>query len=125
MLRNADVAMYTAKERGKGRHVTFEPDMHAAVMRRLELEADLRRAVERDEFLVYYQPLFDLHSGRMTGVEALVRWQHPERGLISPSEFIPVAEDTGLDRAARPLGAAPGVPRRTRLASSVTRTRPR
>jgi diguanylate cyclase (GGDEF)-like protein/PAS domain S-box-containing protein len=96
LLRNADVAMYTAKERGKGRHVTFEPDMHAAVMRRLELEADLRRAVEREEFLVYYQPLFDLRSGRMAGTEALVRWHHPEKGLVSPADFIPVAEDTGL-----------------------------
>jgi diguanylate cyclase (GGDEF)-like protein/PAS domain S-box-containing protein len=96
LLRNADVAMYTAKERGKGRQVTFEPDMHAAVLRRLELEADLRRAVEREEFMVYYQPLFDLRSGLMTGVEALVRWRHPERGLVSPVDFIPVAEDTGL-----------------------------
>jgi len=96
LLRNADVAMYTAKERGKGRHVQFEPDMHAAVVRRLELEADLRRAVDGNEFQVYYQPLFDLRSGRMTGVEALVRWRHPERGLISPVEFIPVSEETGL-----------------------------
>ena len=96
VLRNADVAMYSAKERGKGRHVTFEPDMHAAVMKRLELEADLRRALERDEFLVYYQPLVQLQTGRVMGVEALVRWRHPERGLILPSEFIPIAEDTGL-----------------------------
>jgi diguanylate cyclase (GGDEF)-like protein/PAS domain S-box-containing protein len=96
LLRNADVAMYTAKERGKGRHITFEPDMHAAVVRRLELEVDLRRAVEREEFLVHYQPLFDLRSGGMTGVEALVRWRHPEQGLVSPADFIPVAEDTGL-----------------------------
>jgi diguanylate cyclase (GGDEF)-like protein/PAS domain S-box-containing protein len=96
VLRNADVAMYTAKERGKGRHVTFEPDMHAAVMRRLQLEADLRDGLEREEFMVYYQPLVDLQSGRLTGVEALVRWHHPERGLTMPSEFIPVAEETGL-----------------------------
>jgi diguanylate cyclase (GGDEF)-like protein/PAS domain S-box-containing protein len=96
LLRNADVAMYTAKERGKGRYVKFEPDMHAALVRRLELEANLRRAVEREEFEVHYQPLFDLRSGGMTGVEALVRWRDPERGLISPAEFIPVAEDTGL-----------------------------
>jgi diguanylate cyclase (GGDEF)-like protein/PAS domain S-box-containing protein len=96
LLRNADVAMYTAKERGKGRHVTFEPDMHAAILRRLELEADLRRALEREEFLVNYQPLMDLRSGRLTGVEALVRWRHPQRGLISPAEFVPIAEETGL-----------------------------
>jgi diguanylate cyclase (GGDEF)-like protein len=96
LLRNADVAMYTAKERGKGRHVAFEPDMHAAILRRLELEADLRRALEREEFLVNYQPLMDLRSGRLTGVEALVRWQHPQRGLISPVEFVPIAEETGL-----------------------------
>lgn len=96
VLRNADVAMYTAKERGKGRHVKFEPDMHAAVLRRLELEADLRQAVDENEFQVHYQPLYELRSGRMTGVEALVRWLHPKRGLISPAEFIPVAEETGL-----------------------------
>jgi diguanylate cyclase (GGDEF)-like protein/PAS domain S-box-containing protein len=96
VLRNADVAMYTAKERGKGRHVTFEPDMHAAVMRRLELEGDMRRAVERGEFLVHYQPLVHLQSGRVMGVEALVRWLHPQHGLISPAEFIPIAEETGL-----------------------------
>jgi EAL domain-containing protein (putative c-di-GMP-specific phosphodiesterase class I) len=76
--------------------VTFEPDMHAAVMRRLELEADMRRAVERGEFLVHYQPLVQLQTGRLIGVEALVRWRHPEHGLISPVEFIPIAEETGL-----------------------------
>jgi diguanylate cyclase (GGDEF)-like protein/PAS domain S-box-containing protein len=96
ILRNADVAMYTAKARGKGRHATFEPGMHAAVVRRLELEADLRRAIERGEFVVHYQPLVELRTGQLTAVEALVRWYHPQRGLVSPSEFIPIAEETGV-----------------------------
>jgi EAL domain-containing protein (putative c-di-GMP-specific phosphodiesterase class I) len=96
LLRNADVAMYSAKERGNGRSATFEPSMHKAALERLEMEADLRRAVERQEFQAYYQPLIDLATGTMTGVEALIRWRHPTRGLVPPLEFIPLAEDTGL-----------------------------
>ena len=96
LLRNADAAMYSAKTRGKGRHVHFEAAMHAAVLARLELEADLRRAVAGGEFLLHYQPIVELQSGRAVGVEALVRWAHPERGLVPPSEFVSFAEETGL-----------------------------
>jgi diguanylate cyclase (GGDEF)-like protein/PAS domain S-box-containing protein len=96
LLRNADVAMYTAKTAGKGRHALFAPEMHTAVVERLELEADLRRGVERQEFALHYQPIVVLESGRIMGVEALVRWDHPERGLVAPADFIPLAEETGL-----------------------------
>ena len=105
LLRNADVAMYSAKNRGKGRFEVFEPDMHATAVKRLDLEAELRRAIDRDEFRVHYQPIVELENGRIAGVEALVRWAHPERGLLAPGEFIPLAEETGHDHADRPLGA--------------------
>ena len=96
LLRNADVAMYRAKAAGKSRHAVFEPSMHAAVLERVELEADLRRAVPGGELALVYQPLVELHTGRLTGFEALVRWHHPTRGLVGPATFIPLAEDTGL-----------------------------
>ena len=96
LLRNADVSMYTAKTRGKNRIEVFDPSMHAATLARLALKGDLERALERDEFFVLYQPVMDLSTLEMVGVEALVRWQHPERGLLGPDEFIPVAEETGL-----------------------------
>ncbi len=96
LLRNADVAMYTAKSRGKGLYAIFEQSMHVAVLERLELEADLRRAVERQELSVHYQSIVDLNSGRITGVEALLRWSHPRRGFVPPSVFIPIAEESGL-----------------------------
>ena len=96
LVRNADVAMYIAKTRGKGCVVLFEPDMHAAALERLDLEADLRRAVERGEFLLEYQPIVALETGEVCGAEALVRWQRNGRGLVPPSVFIPVAEETGL-----------------------------
>jgi diguanylate cyclase (GGDEF)-like protein/PAS domain S-box-containing protein len=96
LLRAADVAMYTAKREGKGRYEIFQPSMHTAATERLEIEAGLRRAIERREFTLHYQPTVQLDTGRMVGVEALVRWQHPERGLIAPSEFVPFAEETGL-----------------------------
>ena len=97
LLRNADMAMYTAKSRGKGRHETFEAHMHREVMNRLELEGDLRRAVAGGtEFALVYQPIVDLRSGAVSGVEALVRWNHRGRGLMYPSQFIPLAEETGL-----------------------------
>jgi diguanylate cyclase (GGDEF)-like protein/PAS domain S-box-containing protein len=96
VLRNADVAMYMAKERGKNRYQVFEPAMHSVALKRLELKADLQRAVEHEEFVLHYQPVVALQSGRVTGVEALIRWQHPEAGLIPPLEFIPLAEETGL-----------------------------
>ncbi len=96
LLRNADVAMYIAKEQGKGRYQVFEPTMHATAIKRLELKADLQRAVKASEFIVHYQPIMALPSDRMSGVEALVRWEHPERGLIPPLDFVPLAEESGL-----------------------------
>lgn len=96
ILRDADTAMYRAKALGRSGTEVFDTAMHAHAVTRLQLEADLRRAVEHQEFCVYYQPIVSLASGRMNGFEALVRWRHPERGLIAPAEFIPVAEETGL-----------------------------
>jgi diguanylate cyclase (GGDEF)-like protein/PAS domain S-box-containing protein len=96
LLRNADVAMYMAKERGKGRYQVFEPAMHDTALKRLEMKADLQRALEHEEFELYYQPVIELGSGRISGVEALIRWIHPVRGMIPPLEFIPLAEETGL-----------------------------
>jgi diguanylate cyclase (GGDEF)-like protein/PAS domain S-box-containing protein len=96
LLRNADVAMYMAKERGKGRYQMFEPAMHDTALKRLELKADMQRAVEHDEFILNYQPMYELESERITGVEALIRWNHPERGVVAPLDFIPLAEETGL-----------------------------
>ena len=96
LLRNADVAMYMAKEAGKGRYQVFEPAMHDTALQRLELKADLQRAVDNDEFVLHYQPVIELETGRIEGLEALVRWQHPARGLIPPLDFIPLAEETGL-----------------------------
>jgi diguanylate cyclase (GGDEF)-like protein/PAS domain S-box-containing protein len=96
LLRNADVAMYQAKEGGKGCARVFEPAMHAAIVERLTLAADLRHAVDRGELRLLYQPIVELESGRLTGVEALVRWQHPDRGLVAPAVFIPLAEEVGM-----------------------------
>ncbi|QFS46150.1 GGDEF domain-containing response regulator [Nostoc sphaeroides] len=96
LLRDADTAMYRAKAQGRAKYHVFNPAMHQEAIQLLELENDLRRAVERQEFLVYYQPIVSLATGRISGFEALVRWQHPIRGLVSPIEFIPVAEETGL-----------------------------
>ncbi|MDZ8108203.1 MAG: EAL domain-containing protein [Nostoc sp. DedQUE12a] len=96
LLRDADTAMYRAKAQGRAKYHVFDPAMHQEAIHLLELENDLRRAVERQEFLVYYQPIVSLTTGRISGFEALVRWRHPTRGLVSPIEFIPVAEETGL-----------------------------
>ena len=95
LLRNADLAMYAAKSRGKGRCMLFAPEMLSVLVDRLALEADLARALEREEFRLAYQPIIQLESGRPVGAEALVRWDHPERGLLGPGAFIPVAEETG------------------------------
>ena len=96
ILRDADIAMYRAKGLGRGRYEIFEPMMLDRVMTRLEMETGLRNALEHQHFVVHYQPILDLESQRITGFEALVRWQHPTRGLIPPAEFIPAAEETGL-----------------------------
>lgn len=96
LLRNADTAMYVAKDQGRNRYQFFEPEMNMRALERLTLESDLHRAVERNELFLMYQPQLALSTGDVLGVEALVRWQHPSRGLISPGEFIPVAEECGL-----------------------------
>jgi len=96
LLRNADLAMYRAKISGKGRYAVFEPQMHAALMERLELEDDLRTAIEEREFTIHYQPILDLGSREMLGMEALVRWNHPRYGMLAPMKFIPLAEETSL-----------------------------
>ena len=96
LLRNADVAMYIAKEAGKNRYQVFEPKMHDTALRRLELKADLQRAVDNEEFVLHFQPVIHLASGEIDGFEALVRWNHPTRGLVKPLDFIPLAEETGL-----------------------------
>ena len=101
VLRNADVAMYMAKANGKARFAIFDPGMHAAIRERHELGAQLQRAVELDQLRLVYQPIVALDSGQVAGVEALVRWQHPQRGLIAPGEFIEIAEENG---AILPIG---------------------
>jgi EAL domain-containing protein (putative c-di-GMP-specific phosphodiesterase class I) len=100
-MRDADLAMYQAKSLGGGAWTAYDPQMHAGLVARLELEADLRRALDREELTLHYQPTIDLSDGRIVGFEALVRWRHPVRGMVSPGEFIPVAEATGL---INPLG---------------------
>jgi diguanylate cyclase (GGDEF)-like protein/PAS domain S-box-containing protein len=99
VLRRADLAMYTAKKRGKAECEEYSPAMEAPIANRVDLERNLRRAVEREEFEVHYQPIVELHTGEIFGVEALARWRHPERGLVEAEEFIEVAEETGLIRA--------------------------
>ena len=96
VLRDADIAMYEAKRAGRGRYVMFEPSMHKRTRDSVALENDLRQALAKDELFVVYQPLVDMVTGRMAGLEALVRWRHPDRGMVSPVEFIPVAEAVGL-----------------------------
>ncbi len=96
LLRDADIALYRAKAQGRGRYEVFDTAMHAQVVGLLELETDLRRAVERKEFRLLYQPIVSLATGRIVGFEALLRWPHPERGVLPPGEFIPLAEETGL-----------------------------
>jgi diguanylate cyclase (GGDEF)-like protein len=96
LVRNADMAMYRAKSEGKSCVRVFEPEMHDAAIARLDLEAELRRALLRRQLVVHYQPTVHLGTGRVIGFEALVRWEHPDRGRLAPAEFIPLAEETGL-----------------------------
>ncbi|MGD1938578.1 MAG: PAS domain S-box protein [Cyanophyceae cyanobacterium] len=96
LLRDADLAMYQAKRGGRGRYTVFSPEMHCQAMERLQLEQELRQGLENNEFVLYYQPIVALKTGAIRGFEALVRWQHPQRGLVSPETFIGIAEETGL-----------------------------
>jgi EAL domain-containing protein (putative c-di-GMP-specific phosphodiesterase class I) len=96
LMRDADVAMYRAKSDGKNRIVSFEPAMQARVLRRMQLETELRTSVEGGDFVLHYQPLVDLDTLSIVGAEALIRWNHPTEGQLSPGEFVDVAEDTGL-----------------------------
>ncbi len=101
LIRDADAAMYRAKEGGRARCVLFDAEMRAGAVRRLEVERELRHALERDELALHYQPVVSLHTGEISSLEALVRWQHPDRGLLDPAEFVSIAEDSGL---IEPLG---------------------
>ncbi|NNF64849.1 MAG: EAL domain-containing protein [Acidimicrobiia bacterium] len=96
LLRNADTAMFRAKAAGKGRYELFEPEMHQAARSRFDLKSDLEGALDRKEFVLHYQPIFDLEKESIVGLEALLRWQHPKRGLVMPDAFIPLLEETGL-----------------------------
>ena len=96
LMRNADLALYEAKTAGKGRYAVFAPEMHDAAIARLSLTSELRHAIDRGELVVHYQPLISLGDAEITGLEALVRWEHPQRGLLPPGSFIPLAEETGL-----------------------------
>ncbi len=96
VLRDADIAMYSAKGRGRARYEVFEPGMRARITDRLALETEMRLGLERGEFILYYQPIVLLETNRLAGFEALLRWQHPQRGLLMPKDFLPVAEETGL-----------------------------
>ncbi|MEN3361562.1 MAG: hypothetical protein V7637_5544 [Mycobacteriales bacterium] len=96
LLRDAEAAMFVAKSQGRGGHVVFTPTMHAAMVRRLALTAELRTSLVEGQFAVHYQPILSLSDGRITGVETLARWPHPTRGMIGPDEFIPLAEESGL-----------------------------
>lgn len=96
IVRDADLAMYRAKVKGKARYEIFDIKMHAGALTQLQLEIDLRRAIKNKEFLLYYQPIFSIGTQNISGFEVLIRWNHPERGIVSPLDFIPIAEETGL-----------------------------
>ena len=110
LLRDADIALYEAKAAGRDRYVTFRREMQAAVEDRLTLELDLRGALERGEYFLVYQPIFELESGRVLGVEALLRWNHPERGVVAARRVHPAARGDEADRRRRALGDRGGLP---------------
>ena len=110
LLRNADLAMYFAKRKGPGMYAFFDAAMNEAALRRFTLEAKLRGALERGEFMLHYQPQFDVTTGAVSGMEALLRWTNDDLGVVPPAEFVPVAEETGLDTAHRRMGAAHRMP---------------
>jgi diguanylate cyclase (GGDEF)-like protein len=120
VLRDADTAMYRAKARGKSAYVIFDEAMHAAARARLKIETDLRFALERGEFRVYYQPIVDLRSGLVQGCEALVRWQHPERGLLLPAQFPRRGGGSWTDCRARLVGARVDLPQPAALAAPLS-----
>ena len=117
MLRDADLAMYRAKDRGRARMEVFDAGMWTEAWGNLELETDLRRAVERDEFEMFFQPIVRLDDGSVYGFEALLRWHQPQRGLLMPAEFLELADDTGADRS----GGVVGHPGRLSAAPRVVR----
>ncbi len=129
MMRDADTAMYQAKRAGKARHEVFDDEMHSVAKETLRLETDLRRAVEREEIQVYYQPIYDLKTGRIDSIESLARWNHAELGPVSPSKFIPLAEEIGLidklceqvlRRSCREIGSLSGdLPDKQRIPVSI------
>ena len=121
LIREADLAMYQAKAKGKGRFEFFDPTMAAAMLRRHDLKEELAKAIEREEILVEYQPIVSLETGRICAAEALVRWQHPVRGLVAPSEFIPLAEETGFIRELGQVRPDAGVPSVAPLAARRAR----
>ncbi len=96
LIKNADIAMYHAKLSGRNNYQFFEQEMNARSVKRQSIEAGLRHALERQELLLHYQPQIDLHSGTIVGIEALLRWQHPQRGLIAAAQFLAIGEDSGL-----------------------------
>ena len=115
LLRDADLAMYQAKAQGRDRVVSFDCEMHAAMVAGVAMENDLRRALDADELYLAFQPIVDLETGALRAAEALLRWDHPRHGNVSPGEFIPLAEETRPDRADRRVGARGGVPHGGRL----------
>jgi diguanylate cyclase (GGDEF)-like protein len=96
LLKNADTAMYRAKQQGRNNFQLYSPEMNTQARKRLELETDLRKAITKNEFLLHYQPQIDIHTGEISSVEALIRWRHPQLGLVPPNQFIPLAEETGM-----------------------------
>jgi diguanylate cyclase (GGDEF)-like protein len=110
LIKNADTAMYQAKENGRQTYQYFKPAMNVRAVERQSIEEGLRRALERQEFVVHYQPKINLKTGRITGAEALLRWTHPTRGPVSPAQFIPVAEDCGLILPIGTLGPSSSLP---------------